>query len=549
MKSLLAAIVVTAVCLYALPEGYWEPEEIAFAHALVTFDPLQHRPAPPVHPLYVGLARLVYAFVHDAFLSQIVLAVVASAAGAALFARGAGELLGDAWGGFAASLLLHLSPAVVIFAPLPNAEAVALAALGAALLFYARGESLFFGMALGAAVGAQPRWIVAAMVWWAASAVVARRGALRSLAGLAAASAVCWLPVVETIGIGRIDDYLRYARESTAAIAGGGLSGAPLVMRFIAHPWGTKWIAVPLLVAAAAGLAVAVRQAELRMRVVPPLAFAATQLGCALAFADRGDGVQPVLGSLVAPALLAGLALARSGRLPATLVLAAFSIGFLLYVMPLLDVRRKRDSAPREVLAKAVATLPGGSVLATDPPLTIHARAFAPSLRPVSLQYVDRWTARTEVPLFLLTDGGSKLPAAFTAEWPDSDPYGKLTTERYRVASIIPLAAHRYSPGEGVHQIEEDEAEGVWRWLAPRAWIGIPSNRGIVIEIGLPRDAPIERNRVTINGVALEVRRGERTVIDLPPSRRVTFESVGAFTPPGESRSLAVQLFRAEARR
>src|SRR5207237_130563 len=74
------------------------------------------------------------------------------------------RILGDEWSGAAASALVYLSPAMLVFTPLPNAEAVSMALVAAMLLTFARGDGALFGICAGAAVAARPQLVVAALV-------------------------------------------------------------------------------------------------------------------------------------------------------------------------------------------------------------------------------------------------------------------------------------------------------------------------------------------------------------------------------------------------
>ena len=98
-------------------------------------------------------------------------------------------------------------------------------------------------------------------------------------------------------------------------------------------------------------------------------------------------------------------------------------------------------------------------------------------------------------PVFVLADGGSSTTHARMFFWPDSDAYGKVTTNRYRVITLIPFPPEtRYRSLGGVYPFERT-ADEEWRWLAPNAIIELPRLGLNVVHVvlALPNDAPILR--------------------------------------------------------
>ncbi len=156
MNKLPIAIVALAVVVMTLvtrPQTYWQGEEVRFAQALLTFDPVQRQPEPPGYPLYVAIGRLLNFFIHEPFTTLLVLSVIACGAGAVLVALAAAEILGDDWLGAAAALVLYVSPAMLVFAPLPNAVATGMALIAAGFLW----SGLFAGAAIGVLPTQRPR--------------------------------------------------------------------------------------------------------------------------------------------------------------------------------------------------------------------------------------------------------------------------------------------------------------------------------------------------------------------------------------------------------
>src|SRR6185295_13588813 len=97
------ALVVFVTRVATLPQTFWQSEEVRFARALLTFDPLQQQPEPPGYPLYIGAGRLFNFFVREPFAALLALSVIAAALGAFLLALAAAELLGSDWAGGAAA--------------------------------------------------------------------------------------------------------------------------------------------------------------------------------------------------------------------------------------------------------------------------------------------------------------------------------------------------------------------------------------------------------------------------------------------------------------
>jgi len=114
-----AAVVLVRVL--TLPRSLWEMDEVLFARAVEHFDPLSHRPHPPGYPLLVGLGKAFNLVFHDPFVSLVALSFVSSLVGyaalVAAFRRIAGE--GSERVAVAGALLFHLSPAMLVQAPLP----------------------------------------------------------------------------------------------------------------------------------------------------------------------------------------------------------------------------------------------------------------------------------------------------------------------------------------------------------------------------------------------------------------------------------------------
>ena len=516
-----------------------------FVDALRTYDPLQQQPEPPGYPLYVGAGRLVNFFVHDPFAALISMSVVSAVAGATVTALAATALLGSAWAGAAAAIMLYLSPAMLLFDPLPNSESALVLCIALAFLALARDWPLTFGVAAAAAIGVHPETAPAVLVLVLGGCAILRRG-VAAAAAFAVSLAVFFAPLLEAIGVSNVT---RYARTNFAALqtasSAAGLEGREAVLRFVAHAWGGKFLSFPLLMLALVGMAVLLRRRS-RTAVVLAL-FAAVHIAFCLAWADRGDGVQPVIPALAAVAIFAAAGLSRWPLVVFALA-AGYGIGGYAYALPVLAARRSGPSPPAAATAYAARSLPRNAMLLYDPSVEAYAQHCGLTIEPLASP--NALAGRAGVPLYLFADGGSSRPGTKEFAWPDSDAYGKITTPRYRVASIVPLpSTSRYRAASGVYPFERTMSGEEWRWVGRRGELEVPrlGAAEVAVTLGLPADAPIERNEVTITSGNVSrtavVSRGRTTTERIPLSApRLVLESARVFRTGRDQRELAVQL-------
>lgn len=458
------AIVVAARGLATLPAGYWQGEEIRFAQALLTYDGSA--------PLFVAAARLVNFFIRDPFRSLLALSLAATIGGAILLARAGADILGNEWNGAAAALILYLSPAMLVFTPLPNAEAFDVALVALALFAIGRKRRVLFAIAC-------------------------------------VAMAIEWLGPMSPL-----------TSESVRALA----------VRFVAHPWGNKFLAFPLLMTALVGAVALRRRIEL-------IAFAVVLTAYFIATGSMTNGVQPVLPALPVIALFGTAALARW---PAIAVTAAiiYGVGSILYVRPILEARRGA-SPPMAAISYAAANLEPDAVLLADPQLESHASLIEEQRAVAPIKDAGSYAGR---PTYLLVQGAA--PKSRTFSWPESDAYGKITPAGYRVVSLRKVQ-HPYILRIGVYAMESTVADGPWHWLAREAVIDVPSSVDRVL-IRLPAAAPISSNTIVINETATTINRGETRTIDIQPATRISIRSKTSW--PADGRDLAIQLLSIERR-
>jgi hypothetical protein len=152
------------------------------------------------------------------------------------------------------------------------------------------------------------------------------------------------------------------------------------------------------------------------------------------------------------------------------------------------------------------------------------------------------------VPLTIFGDGGG---AGRTFAWPDSDAYGKLTRNHYRVVTLEPVPpTERYLPLSGVYALERTVAGDSWRWLARDAAIRLPAAHlaHVSVTLRLSPDAPYDSDAVTVNGARVVVTK-QPVTITIAATREITFHADQSFAPATvlhnqDPRILAVQLIR-----
>ena len=111
----------------------------------------------------------------------------------------------------------------------------------------------------------------------------------------------------------------------------------------------------------------------------------------------------------------------------------------------------------------------------------------------------------------------------------DADAWGKLTAvpREISVEGTPP-----FTPGAGVYGPEEG-----WRWV--KAYAELSDARSLTLR--LPPSAKIESNDVLVNGASVHLKRGESVTVNAGP--RVVIESARAFAlDPPDTRTVAVQV-------
>lgn len=556
------------------------------------FAPLEHRPHPPGYPLTIGLGKLLSLITGDVFVALVAVSVITSLVGYLALVDGFGHLLS---GGARPSaqqrrvavvgaLLFHLSPPMLLYGPLALSDAPALCFLALALAAAGRlrtGRGWPAALALGSfgasAVGCRPQLVVAVVpmilvaLWWGGAtqgpgsslAPRSRVGSWIAAAGGFAVVALAWA-VPLALACGGTAGLLRLIGRQAGLVAAldagsarGLLSAPALVARFVFHPWGTKLLSAPLLLAAAWGLLELVRRRCLS--ALPVLILAGVNLAFALAVMDPADAPRYALPSMLAVSLLAAVGLGSLGDAlsrPALtwLSAASFLAAFVLFTGPLLRARTTTPSPPSQAAAWARGHLPADVDVLVSPPLVPHATELLGG-RPfeVADPGPSRQGPSAARRVFLFADGETEWPGAVTFRWPRSEAWGKLTRGYYRVASWSPLPDCRVTPTEGVYGWEPG-----WRWLDRDATMRIETRGASLLGLtfGLPPTSPYAEAEVDVEAMGgsaahLSVARAShsqlRLTVPSQPSIEVRVRVDRAFVPADsglntDRRRLAVQL-------
>jgi hypothetical protein len=220
-------------------------------------------------------------------------------------------------------------------------------------------------------------------------------------------------------------------------------SASSIVAHFLLDPWGPRAVSLPLVLLAIWGLTRLLR--ERRRATLPLVVLAGVHLVFATLTMDPADGARYAIPAL--PALGLGLLralelLAARARRP-RLVPAAVALLVALaavYAWPVLAARATTPSPPARAIAWAESGLPPQAWVMVSPELRAHAEH---GLRAHSWFLLgDREACLRRppgAPVYLLAEGESRRALAQTFRWPDSDAFGRLTRNHYRVVSVTPV--------------------------------------------------------------------------------------------------------------
>ncbi|MDQ3279889.1 MAG: hypothetical protein M3Q69_00585 [Acidobacteriota bacterium] len=503
----LALAAVAALHALSIPVSIWEYDECLFALGVEHYQPLAHHPPPPGYPIYMGFAKLVNLVTHAPFDALRWTSIIGVVAGLIAFAF-AFRALTDGKIGVLASCLLYACPALLVSGTLSLSDSGALALFGFAIWACARGNPFVMAIACAATIGWRAQFCVAIVPMFVVAVLMLRtwRDRINALATFALTCVAWLLPLVAATGgtepfTNWIFGQAAYYAAHDADMSRSGYSKGLIALRFIAHPWGPKWLALPLLAAAAAGVLLLMRRRNLR--ALPLLVGCSVYLAFALATMDPADAVRYAIPSLPIVALLAAVTLSIIPLEILSLgIPAAYAAGAFLYAYPVLGARTTSIAPPTQAASWIRTHLPKNVVVLMDPPLKPHAEYL---LRDRRVMRTDAGLAQfggdPSTPIVFYADGERMGAPGVTFRWPDTDAYRKLTRQHYGAVSVIPLPpSQRYKVISGVYPLERQRSGHSWRWLAARATIELPNLGGTQARIVFrtPPEYPLSKNRVRV---------------------------------------------------
>src|SRR5262249_43415495 len=151
-----------------------------------------------------------------------------------------------------------------------------------------------------------------------------------------------------------------------AAMSRGASTTNVILSRFVAHPWGPKWIALPLFAIALFGVWVLARRAK--RPLIPIVIFTVLQFVFAIYVMDPADGARYSLPHMIAIALLvaAGLDVVRKStqlRAAPWIAVGILAVASVAYTWPIIGTRRRVPSPPAAAAAWANAQLPANTII------------------------------------------------------------------------------------------------------------------------------------------------------------------------------------------
>jgi hypothetical protein len=569
-REVAGAIVVLITRILTAPKTPWELDELLFTQAVVKFDPSNYHPHPPGYPLYVLLGKAFHLVVDDPWRALVVLAIVAAPVGFVALARAFHNWTGDADLAVAGALLYYFSASMLVHGTLALSDGASLAFL--ALAFHAMSRpqdvahernAIALGLWSSAAIGCRPQLLLPmipmlAIALWR---MPTKRQRVAAVASFAFVSLMWFLPLVDAAGglrnvIAYETKQAAYVASHDAAMSRGSKSFAEIVVRFVLHPWGSKYITLPLLLCVALGLRAFIGRARV---LLPLIVFTAVQLGFEIFLMDPADGARYSLPSMMLVALIAAMGfdvIRRSVHLSVAPYIATAFFAALAwwYVAPIVGPRTKGPSPPMEAAQYANTHFAPGTVILYDGALKPHAEYLFARFRPMPIEKgLAAFYDRGEVPMVQFVDGGSNIPEARTFAWPASDAYGKLTRNLYRQVTLDPVRPQeRYLPLRGVYPLERTVAGEEWRWLERDAAIRLHEIAPqAAFAFALSPDTPYESTVVQVGAQSVVVRKGEIARVTIPlfqaPYYDIAIRSERAFAPATvlhnqDPRILAVQL-------
>ncbi|HEX7153967.1 MAG TPA: hypothetical protein VF618_20930 [Thermoanaerobaculia bacterium] len=519
------AVVTVLIVLHltAIPATIWEYDESLFAQGVEQYDPLAHHPPPPGYPLYMAVAKAVAAVAGDPFHALLAVSIAGLILGFGFLVVAVRGVTGDLLTGIVAAFFFYVSPAMLIHGTLPQSDTGALALLGLSMWMCARAVRddgtyrpnrtngiLLMAVACAATVGWRLQFAIAIVPLFLVSVLLLRGWRARFIAvqTFAIACLLWFVPLVVTTGGPRgfwkwLSGQAAYFAAHDADLSRSGQSMAFITLRFVAHPWGPKWLSFVLLGLAALGAIVAIRRRKLML--LPVAVMTVVYLAFAILMMDPADAVRYALPSLPGIAIAAAIGLTfirRSLRnLPLEwLPLAAWAAGSYIYSAPVLRQRVDTPSPPVAAIEHLRRTVPKNGVILIDLALRPHAEYLLRGFRTMRIDAGSvRYGLDTKTPLFIFADG--EAPGATTFRWESSDAYRKLTRNHFGAASVIAVKPEeRFRAALGIYPPERTRDGKSWRWVAERGVLILPDVGATRVRLtfDVPPEYPYPDNRVHI---------------------------------------------------
>jgi hypothetical protein len=547
LLALVAFLGIAALHYSTIPKTIWEYDEQLFALGVEDYQPLVHYPPPPGYPIYMGFAKVIALFTGgDAFRALIIASVITLAAGLMAWYFAFREITGEPSIAIFGAMLLYVSPALLISGVLPQSDSGALALFGLAAYACAKKSPQFAAVACAACVGWRQQFAVAIVPMLLVSLVFFKgwRDRVRAIATFGVTCLIWLMPLIIAtngpVGFWKwLSGQAAYYASHDADLSRSGYSTSLLLFRFFAHPWGPKWLALPLLAIAAIGALMLVAR---KNKLALPLATGCIlYLGFALATMDPADAVRYAIPSLPAIALFAAVPLMKLALI-GFLVVATYAAGAVDYTLPVLRARATSD-APSYAAAKWIrGHVPKNTIVLYDLPLRPHAENL---LREWKSMRADAGLAKfggdPNVPMVLYADGARGALPGVTFAWPDTDAYRKLTRQHYGAVSVIALpATGRYRALYGINSPERTREGASWRWIAERGVIELPDlgKSNVRLTFHAPGDYPLGENRIRVRvhgrelAITVQTNSDAQLTIPIPPGiTRIEIEPEKSFVP------------------
>src|ERR1041385_7462491 len=262
-REIAGALIPLIVQIATMPRTPWENDEFLFALAVKKFEPTiwAYHPHPPGFPLFVLLGKAMNELVGDPWRALVVLNIIAAPIGFVAMSRAFRRWIGDADLAVCGALLYYFSASYLLHGPLAFSDPIAIAFV--ALTFYSMsvdGEqehdraAIGIGLWSSAAIGCRPQILIALApaLLVALIRLNSNRKRLTMVLTFIVVSLMWFLPLLDAAGgwhelLTYETQQARYFVAHDAAMSRGAKSTIEIATRFVLHPWGSKYLTLPLM--------------------------------------------------------------------------------------------------------------------------------------------------------------------------------------------------------------------------------------------------------------------------------------------------------------